>query len=214
LPVSATAGEEARGDCRGDPIPRHAAPEGSMLKKIAIIVVVLIALPIAAVLAFAATRPDTFQVERATSIEAPPERVFALINDFRSWGAWSPYERKDPAMKRTFSGAEEGEGAVYEWEGNSDVGKGRMEITAASPPSKVTLDLDFVRPFEAHNTVEFRLEPQGDSTRAVWTMSGRAPYFAKVIHVLFDMDDMVGKDFESGLANLKALSEQQPPSPS
>ena len=105
-----------------------------MLKKIAIIAVVLIALPIAAVLAFAATKPDTFQVERATSIEAPPERIFALINDFHSWGAWSPYEHKDPAMKRTFSGAANGKGAVYEWEGNSDVGKGRMEITEASPP--------------------------------------------------------------------------------
>ncbi|MGH6902585.1 MAG: SRPBCC family protein [Geminicoccaceae bacterium] len=179
-----------------------------MRKTIAIIAVVLIAVPIAAVLGLAATKPDTFRVQRATSITAPPAKIFAFINDFHSWDAWSPYEHKDPAMKRTFSGPSSGKGAVYEWEGNSDVGQGRMEITDASPPSKLTLKLDFVKPFEAHNVVDFTLEPRGDSTTVTWAMNGPTPYLAKVVHVFFDMDDMVGKDFESGLASLKALSER------
>ena|SRR5438309_10004986 len=175
-----------------------------MFKIIAIVVVALIV----ALLVYAATKPDTFRVQRSASIKAPPEKIFALINDLHSWGAWSPWEKKDPAMKRTYSGAANGRGAVYEWEGNREVGKGRMEIAESSPPSKVTIKLDFIKPFEAHNTVEFTLEPKGDSTNVTWAMQGHTPYFAKVIHVFFDMDSMVGKDFETGLANLKAIAEK------
>jgi len=127
-----------------------------MLKTITIIVVVLIA----ALLVYAATRPDTFRVKRATNIKAPPEKIFALINDFHSWGSWSAYEQKDPAMKRTYSGAANGEGAVYEWEGDKNVGKGRMEIAETSPPSKVMIKLDFIKPFETHNIAEFTMEPK------------------------------------------------------
>ena len=174
-----------------------------MLKIIAIVLVVLIA----GVLAVAATKPDTFRVQRATSIKAPPEKIFPLINDYHNWSSWSPYEKKDPAMKRTFSGAANGKGSVYEWEGNSDVGAGRMEITDTSPPSKVTLKLDFVKPFETHNIVEFRLEPKSDSTEVTWDMHGPAPFISKVMQVFFSMDNMVGKDFETGLANLKAVAE-------
>ena len=174
-----------------------------MVKIIALVVVVLLA----ALLVFAATRPDTFRVQRSASIKAPPERIFALINDYSSWGSWSPYEKKDPAMKRTYSGAASGKGAVYEWEGNKDVGQGCMEITDTSSPSKVGIKLDFIKPFEAHNIVEFTLQPVGDSTNVTWAMQGHTPYFAKVIHVFFDMDSMVGKDFEAGLANLKTLAE-------
>ena len=175
-----------------------------MLKTIAIGVVVLIA----AVLAYAATKPDTFRVQRSASITAPPEKVFALLNDFRRWGAWSPWEKKDPAMKRTFGATTTGKGAVYAWEGNKDVGQGRMEIAESVPPSKVALNLDFVKPFEAHNLVEFTLEPKGDTTNVTWAMQGDTPYFAKIIHVFINMDKMVGKDFEAGLANLKAIAEQ------
>jgi uncharacterized protein YndB with AHSA1/START domain len=175
-----------------------------MLKTIVIVVVVLVA----ALLAFAATKPDTFVVQRTTSIKAPPEKVFALINDYRGWGAWSPWEKLDPTMKRTFSGAASGKGAVYAWDGTSNVGVGRMEITESSPPSKVAIKLDFSKPFEAHNFVDFTLEPKGDATNVTWTMRGPTPFISKVMQVFVSMDSMVGKDFEAGLANMKASAEK------
>jgi uncharacterized protein YndB with AHSA1/START domain len=172
------------------------------------IIAAIVVVAVVAVLVYAATRPDTFRVQRTASIKAPPEKIFATLNDFQRWGAWSPWETKDPAMKRTFSGAEKGRGAVYEWDGDKNVGKGRMEITESSPPSKVALDLNMMKPFEASNTVEFTLEPQGDVTRLTWAMNGRTPYIAKIVHVFVDMDRMLGKDFETGLANLKTLAER------
>ena len=175
-----------------------------MFKTIAIVVVVLIA----GILAYAATQPDKFRVQRSTSIKAPPEKIFALINDLHSWGSWSPWEKKDPAMKRTFSGAASGKGAAYAWEGNSNVGEGRMEIVDASPPSKVTIKLDFVKPMEGHSTAEFALEPKGDSTNVTWAMYGPNSYLAKVIHIFMSMDKMIGDDFEAGLANLKSVAEK------
>ena len=177
------------------------------MKVVAIIFGVFI-LAVAGVLAYAATRPDVFQVRRTAVINAPPEKVFPLINDFKSWTSWSPYEKKDPAMKRTRSGPASGKGAVYAWQGNKEVGVGRMEITDSALPSRVTLNLDFSEPFEAHNVVEFTLDGRGDSTQVTWAMRGPVPYLAKIVHVLFDMDKMVGKDFEAGLANLKAVAER------
>jgi uncharacterized protein YndB with AHSA1/START domain len=178
-----------------------------MLKIIGIIAMV-IAVPLAAVLVYATTKPDTFRIQRTASIKAPPEKIFATLNDFQNWSTWSPWETKDPAMKRTYSGAPKGKGSVYEWDGDRNVGAGRMEITESSPPSKVALDLNMLKPFEARNVVEFTLEPQGDATRVTWAMNGRTPYFAKIVHVFIDMDRMVGKDFEAGLANLKTLAER------
>jgi uncharacterized protein YndB with AHSA1/START domain len=119
-----------------------------------VIVAVLIALAVAVVLILAAAKPDTFSVQRATTINAPAERIFALINDFRQWGNWSPWEHRDPALKRSFGGAERGKGAVYAWDGNRNVGTGRMEILEATPPSRVLIKLDFIKPFEGHNTAE------------------------------------------------------------
>jgi len=177
-----------------------------VIKKIAIAVVVLLA----ALLIYAATQPDTFRIQRATSIKAPPEKIFAVLNDFMRWEAWSPWEKKDLAMKRTFSAVTSGKGAVYAWEGNSDVGQGRMEIAESVAPSKVAIKLDFVKPFETHNMVEFTLEPKGDSTNVTWAMQGPMPYISKLITVFVNMDSMVGKDFEAGLANLKAVAENQP----
>ena len=174
-----------------------------MFKIIAITVVALIS----AVLIFAATRPDTFRVQRAASIKAPPEKISAALADLRGWQAWSPWEKMDPALKRSYSGAEKGKGAVYAWVGNKDVGEGRMEITEVAP-SRVAIDLDFVKPFEAHNKVVFALVPKGDATEVTWTMQGPLPYVAKVVHLFFDMDGMVGKQFETGLANLKTLAEK------
>ena len=175
-----------------------------MLKLIALIVVVLLV----GVLLYAATRPDSFSVQRSITIKAPPEKVFALINDFHQWTLWSPWEKLDPALQRTYSGAAQGEGAVYAWAGNSKAGSGRMEITSAVPASKILIKLDFIKPFEAHNTAEFTLLPNGDNTTLTWRMYGPNPYIAKLMQVFFSMDKMVGKDFETGLANLKAHAEQ------
>jgi hypothetical protein len=175
-----------------------------MFKIIAIVVVVLVA----AVLGFALTKPDSFNVQRTTKINAPSEKIFPLINDFHGWSSWSPWENVDPAMKRTHSGAARGLGAVYEWDGNSKVGKGRMEITEASAPSKVTIKLDFLKPIEGHNIAEFTLEPEGDSTNVTWAMRGPAPFISKVIQVFISMDSMLGKEFETGLANLKSAAEK------
>jgi uncharacterized protein YndB with AHSA1/START domain len=175
-----------------------------MLKKILIAVVVLIA----AVLVYAATRPDTFRVERSAGIKAPPEKVFALVNDFKRWDAWSPWEKKDPAMRRAFGDATSGKGAAYSWEGNKDVGQGRMEITESVPSSKVSIKLEFVKPFEARNTVDFTLQPKGDTTQVTWAIYGPSPYISKLIGIFLSMDSMIGKDFEAGLADLKVVAEK------
>jgi carbon monoxide dehydrogenase subunit G len=177
---------------------------GGAMFRILLLVVVAV---IVAVLGFAATKPDTLHVQRSANIKAPPEKVFAQINDLKGWQAWSPYEKKDPAMKRTLSGAASGKGAIYEWEGNKEVGKGRMEIAETTPPSKVLIKLHFIEPFEAHNTAEFKLEGKGDSTNVTWAFDGPCTFVTKVMSVFFDMDKMIGADFESGLANLKAIAE-------
>ncbi len=178
-----------------------------MFEIIAVIAVVL-AIAIAAVLILAATRPDRFSVQRATTVNAPAEKIFPLISDFHQWAGWSPYEHKDPAMKRAYSGAASGKGAVYAWDGNRNVGSGRMEILDASAPAKIVIKLDFFTPFEGHNTAEFTMLPQGDGTNLTWLMYGPAPFMAKIMHVFMNIDNMVGKDFEIGLANLKRLAEK------
>lgn len=175
-----------------------------MVKTIAIVIVALVA----ALLVYAATKPDTFRVQRSTTIQAPPERIFALINDFHSWRSWSPYETLDPAMKRTFTGAASDRGAVYEWESNGKAGVGRMEITESIPPSSIMIKLDFIKPFEAHNIAEFTLAPNGGATTVTWAMHGPLPYVAKVAHAILNIDRMVGRDFEAGLATLKAAAEK------
>ena len=178
-----------------------------MLEIIVIIAIVLV-VAIAIILILAATKPDTFSVQRATVVKAPPERIFPLINDFHQWGTWSPYENKDPAMKRSYSGAASGQGAVYAWEGNKNVGSGRMEILEASAPSKIVIKLDFFTPFEGHNTAEFTMLPQRDATNVTWLMHGPAPFMSKLMQVFINLDNMIGKDFEAGLANLKRLTEK------
>ena len=177
-----------------------------MLEIIAIIAVLLV-LAIVVVLILAATKPNTFSVRRATTVNAPAEKIFPAIDDFHQWGSWSPYEHKDPAMKRSYSGAERGKGAVYAWDGNKNVGSGRMEILDSSAPSKIVIKLDFFTPFEAHNTAEFTMLPQGGGTNLVWLMHGPASFMSKLMHVFINIDNMVGKDFEVGLANLKRLVE-------
>jgi uncharacterized protein YndB with AHSA1/START domain len=176
--------------------------------EITAIIAAALAIAIAIVLILAAAQPATFSVRRATTVEAPAEKIFPLINDFHQWESWSPYENKDPAMKRTYSGAASGRGAVYAWDGNKNVGSGRMEILETSVPSKVVIKLDFITPFEGHNTAEFTMLPQGDATNLTWVMRGPMPFMMKVLHVFINMDRMIGKDFEAGLANLKLLTER------
>jgi uncharacterized protein YndB with AHSA1/START domain len=173
-----------------------------------VIIAVVLAIAIAVVLILAAAKPDTFSVQRGATMKAPPEKIFSLINDFHQWGKWSPWENRDPAMTRSFSGAESGQGAVYAWEGNKNVGSGRMEILDAATPSKIIIKLDFLKPFEAHNTAEFTMLPQGDATSVNWVMHGPAPFLSKMMQVFMNMDKMIGKDFEAGLANLKGLAER------
>jgi len=178
-----------------------------MLKILGVIATVVVVIA-AGILIYAATKPDSFMVKRTASIKAPAERIYALVNDLHGWGAWSPYEKKDPDMKRTFSGAAQGKGAIYEWDGNKNVGAGRMEIVEATPPRKVAIKLDFLKPFEGHNTAEFTLDPQGDNTNVTWAMYGPSNYMFKVVGVFMDMDKMIGNDFAAGLANLKAVAEK------
>ena len=173
----------------------------------AAIVAIIIAVAVVALLVYAATKPDTFRVQRSAAIKASPERIFPLIDDLHAHTTWSPFE-KDPNMKRTHSGAARGKGAVYEWEGNKQVGAGRIAI-ADSTPSKITMKLDMLKPFQAHNVVEFTLEPQGNATNVGWAMHGRQPYMAKLMSTFINCDKMVGSQFEEGLAKLKALAEKQ-----
>jgi hypothetical protein len=177
------------------------------MKKALKVVLAVLVVGLLAVLGLAATKPDTFSVQRSASIKAPPERISGVLSDFRAWGAWSPWEKVDPKMKRTYSGEPKGKGAKYAWAGNSEVGEGSMTITEAQP-SRVALDLDFVKPFEGHNKVVFALAPKGEATEVTWTMNGPSPYITKVIQVFCDMDGMIGKQFEAGLADLKALAEK------
>ena len=176
------------------------------MKKIITRIAIAFALIIAGILLLASTKPNDFRVERTVSIKASPERIASQIYNFHKWGSWSPFENLDPAMKRTFSGSDEGVGAVYEWEGNSKAGTGRMEILSASP-SNVTIKLDFLKPFEGHNTAEFTLHPEGNNTTVTWAMYGPNNFFGKVISVFLSMDSMIGKQFETGLASLKSASE-------
>ena len=175
--------------------------------EIVAIVAIVLAVAIAIVLILAAAKPDAFSVRRATTVRAPAEKIFALINDFHRWGTWSPYEARDPAMKRSYSGPANGVGAVYGWDGNNNVGAGRMEILDASAPAKIVIKLDFFKPFEGHNTAEFTILPQGDATDVRWVMHGPAPFMSRLMQVFINIDRMIGKDFEIGLANLKRLTE-------
>ncbi|MEO5616872.1 MAG: SRPBCC family protein [Candidatus Eisenbacteria bacterium] len=156
---------------------------------------------------FIATRPATYRVERSTTILAPAEVVYPLLVDFHQWEGWSPWEKLDPAMKRDFGGAPSGTGATYQWQGNSDVGEGRMTITEAEPPTRVGILLEFLKPFEATSTSVFTLTPDGEGTKVTWTMDGNHNFMAKAMTSFMSMDKMIGGDFEKGLASMKALAE-------
>jgi uncharacterized protein YndB with AHSA1/START domain len=163
---------------------------------------------IVALLAYAAMQPKSFRLERSTLIKAPPEKVFALVNDFRQWGEWSPWDKLDPTMTRNFGGSPSGVGSTYGWVGNKKVGEGSMEIVGSNPGKNVSLKLDFLKPFEAHNMTDFTFTPEGDGTRVNWAMSGPLGFIQRLMHIFFSMEKMVGPDFEKGLAAMKASAER------
>jgi hypothetical protein len=174
-----------------------------MIKTIALIAIAALG----ALLIFAATRPDTFRVERTASIKAPPAKLHGLINDMKVFNTWNPYNLKDPNIRGEYQGPPSGPGATYHFAGNKDVGKGSIAIVGTEP-SKVTMKLDMIEPFEGHNIVEFIIAPKGDATEVTWSMHGPSPYIGKVMGLVFNMDKMIGRDFEAGLANLKARAEK------
>jgi uncharacterized protein YndB with AHSA1/START domain len=178
------------------------------MSEVIIVSAILLALAIIAVVLFAATKPSTFSVRRRATVNAPAEKIFAVLSDFHQWRGWSPWENRDPELKRSYEGSDRGKGAVYGWDGNKNVGAGRMEILEATTPSKILIKLDFFKPFETHNTAEFTMLPQDNATDVNWAMQGPAPFMHKVMQVFMDMDKMIGRDFETGLANLKTLLEK------
>jgi uncharacterized protein YndB with AHSA1/START domain len=173
----------------------------------ALIVVVVGAAALLAIIA--ATRPDQYEILRVATINAPPERVFPLLVDFRQWPRWSPFEALDPAMRRTYSGPPSGVGAIYDWEGNRQAGRGRMEIVEATPPKSVAVKVDFAKPFVAHNLNKFTLGADHNTTKVTWGMHGTRPFVLKVMMIFVSPDKLLGSHFERGLANLKAASEQE-----
>jgi len=178
----------------------------AMLKYIGIGAAVLVG----GVLIAAAMRPDSFRVQRSAQIKATPDKIFPLINDLHRFNSWNPFEQKDPNLKRSYSGPGSGKGAAYAFDGNSNVGKGSLEILDSAPASKVTMALRMREPFQVDHKVDFILQAKGESTEVTWAMQGAVPYFAKIIHLFIDMDRMVGTEFEAGLAGLKAIAEKTP----
>jgi uncharacterized protein YndB with AHSA1/START domain len=181
-----------------------------MFKTIALTVLSVVALAVVSVLAYAATKPDTFQIARSVRINAPAEKIFPLINDLHRQLTWIPFDR-DPAAKRSFSSNAAGKGASYAWDGNRDVGAGKIEIIDESAPSKVAMTLDMTRPMAAHNLVDFTLAPgeSAGTTDVTWAMHGAQPFLGKLISTFIDCEKMVGDDFDKGLAKLKMVAESQ-----
>jgi Polyketide cyclase / dehydrase and lipid transport len=168
-----------------------------------------VAAVVAVFLVVVALQPADFKVERSATMRAPAPAAFAQVNDFQNWRAWSPWEKVDPALKRRYEGPKAGTGAVYAWQGNQDVGEGRMTITESRPGELVRIKLEFFKPFAATNTAEFRFQPSGDATAVTWTMTGRNSFLAKAICLFVDMDKMVGGMFEQGLAQMKTVVERR-----
>jgi hypothetical protein len=169
-----------------------------------------VAAVIVVLLVVVATRPGAFHIERSITTAAPPENAFAQVNDFHAWAAWSPWEKMDPEMKKTFDGASAGPGAIYAWTGNDKVGEGRMTIEKADKPSVISVKLEFLKPFSATNTATFTFAPVPEGTKVTWAMDGENNYIAKGASLVMDMDKMIGRDFERGLAALKIAAESAP----
>lgn len=174
-----------------------------MLRKAFLFILGVVVLLLAVII----TRPAEYRVERSVTVTAPPAIVFDFVNDFHKWSSWSPWEKLDPGMQRTFDGAPAGSGAIYNWTGNDKVGAGRMTITESKPGERVVIKLEFIKPWESSSTTTFTFSPQGDTTKVTWAMEGANDLKGKAFALFMNMDDMIGKDFDKGLSELKSQSE-------
>jgi uncharacterized protein YndB with AHSA1/START domain len=175
-----------------------------MMIGILIVTIILIA----AILAFAATKPNTFRLQRSVIINASPEKVFPFINDFHNWPHWGPQDKEDPSMIRSYAGSADGVGALCDWDSKGSAGKGRMKILDSVPPGKISIQVDFEKPFKAHNLNQFTLEQIGETTKVTWAMQGSNLYIVKLMSIFVNMDKVAGKHFESGLENLRTVAAQ------
>ncbi len=171
-----------------------------------LILIAVIAVVIVGIVIYASTKPDQFHVERSIQIQAPAEQIFPWLDDFRRWDAWTPYA-KDPAMKKTYSGSTHGPGAHYAWEGNKSVGKGEISIASTLPPNKLVFDLHMIKPFEGRNVASFLLASGAGGTQVTWSLDDRHRLMHKIMSLFLDLDRMIGRDFEAGLAKLKTVVE-------
>jgi hypothetical protein len=173
-------------------------------------IVIVLAAIVLVFLVVVAMRPDTFRVARSVNIAAPSSAIFPRVDDFHKWIDWSPYEKLDPAMKRSYEGATAGAGSTYSWVGNSKAGEGRATITESRPGELVRIKLEFFKPFACNNTADFTFQPEGDQTAVTWSLSGKNNFMAKAVGLFMNMDKMIGGQFEEGLAQLKSVSEAAP----
>lgn len=171
------------------------------------ILALLVAAAIVTLLIIVAGKPDSFRLQRSITIQTPAEAIYPLIDDFHNWPQWSPWEKMDTTMQRTYSGETAGAGAVYDWTGTGKAGTGRMVIKEAVPSSRILIALDFFKPFKASNMAEFTLQPQDGATVVTWAMYGPSPFISKLMSTFFNMETTVGPDFEAGLQSLKTISE-------
>ena len=178
------------------------------MAKVIIVLVILVVVAVVVVVMLAAGKPNTFRIERSVSIKATPDKISPYIANFHQWTLWSPFEKLDPTMKRTFSGPMVGKGALYAWEGNSKAGAGSMEIVESTPLA-ITIELNFSKPMKAQNITEITFTPSGDGTNVTWAMHVNSSYVAKIFHVFINMDKMVGTSFDEGLAKLKEVAEKK-----
>jgi hypothetical protein len=176
-----------------------------MLKKI----LIGLAVAVAVLAGIISTGPSEFSVQRSATIQAPPDIAFAMVNDFQRWNEWSPWDKLDPNMKRNFTGAKAGLDAIYEWSGNDDVGEGRMTILESKANELVRIRLEFIKPFASTSTTQFAFATEGTGTKVTWTMSGKNDFIGKAFSLVMDMDEMIGKDFEKGLASMTKGAEAE-----
>ena len=178
-----------------------------MIKKILLGIVIVVVVLVVVFVCIVALQPTRYHIERSATMNASAPVVFAHVNDFHKWEAWSPWAKMDPAMKQSYEGATSGTGAVYSWAGNSQVGEGRMTITDSHPSDLIKIKLEFIKPFAATNATDFTFKPQGNQTTVTWTLDGNNNFMGKAFGLFMNMDKMVGGDFEKGLAQMKAVSE-------
>lgn len=178
-----------------------------MVKKVILGIAVLVVVAVAGLCIVIAMQPAEYRVARSADINAPSDKIFEHVNDFHKWDAWSPWAKMDPNMKVTYSGAESGVGSSYAWSGNDEVGEGKMTIRSNHPPKQLLIDLEFIKPFASTNVTQFEFKAQGEKTNVTWTMVGNKNFIMKGLCLVMDMDELVGADFEKGLAQLKTISE-------